>query len=263
MKGAILYFSLTGNTKLACEYISQKTAGIDFEIFNMRDSCPNLSDYQIVGFATFASEFKVAAYVRSFIGNMKMIKDKPAFVFTTYGRDNGCATRVLADMLSDKGFRIVAEHSLNTPENYPPIIRKEHGHVDNPTPEQMASFDRFIKDLADVCKQIDSGLNIKSITIPAELRYRIMSKISSRKMMQSMMGNKQVDKALCIKCGLCAAVCPYGAISASGYPTFDESKCVGCFACYNRCPKKAIFTKDFQQFANYSEPLPQFVEKLK
>jgi menaquinone-dependent protoporphyrinogen IX oxidase len=82
LKGVILYFSLTGNTRLACEYIKNKVTGIDFELADMRDAKPDLSGFAMVGFAAFASEFKVARFVKNYIKNMAVCQ-KPAFVFTT------------------------------------------------------------------------------------------------------------------------------------------------------------------------------------
>ena len=56
----------------------------------------------------------------------------------------------------------------------------------------------------------------------------------------------QVDEAKCRKCGLCAGVCPAGAISGERKVTafhIDPAKCVKCGACEDRCPFKAISKK--------------------
>lgn len=51
-----------------------------------------------------------------------------------------------------------------------------------------------------------------------------------------------VDRALCIKCGICATYCPIQCISrdAEGYYTPDFDYCKACGVCMNECPKKAI-----------------------
>ena len=262
MKGAIIYFSNTGNTKLACERIKGKIKNAEIDLFNMRDGYPDLSSYGIVGFATYSSEFKVAKYVFDYMKDIPEVHDKPAFVFTTYGRNNGSSCAVLAQLASKKGFRIVAEHALNTPENYPPVIRMEHGHVENPTTEQVAEFDAFIDVISAIALKLTNGENVPEHKVTSKFIYSIFRNLTSRWLMQKLMGNKKVRKDLCVKCGICVRACPYNAVSMKEYPTFDESKCEGCFACYNHCPKKAIYTKLFKQYANYPRPLPEVVKKL-
>lgn len=56
------------------------------------------------------------------------------------------------------------------------------------------------------------------------------------------MGVAEVDKDICVKCGLCVMKCPRQAITklAGGFPKVDTDMCVGCGACQNGCPVSAI-----------------------
>ncbi|PKK86261.1 MAG: iron-sulfur cluster-binding protein [Thermoplasmata archaeon HGW-Thermoplasmata-1] len=47
----------------------------------------------------------------------------------------------------------------------------------------------------------------------------------------------------CVKCGLCAGVCPANAITMSPYPVIDAKKCISCYCCHESCPKAAIRLK--------------------
>ena len=47
----------------------------------------------------------------------------------------------------------------------------------------------------------------------------------------------------CIKCGVCAAVCPVSAMHlASSQMVIDPEVCIDCGACIAECPQGAILT---------------------
>ena len=54
MKGIILYYSGSGNTRLACQYIAKNITGMEFDLFNVvKETNPEFKLYGLVGFATF------------------------------------------------------------------------------------------------------------------------------------------------------------------------------------------------------------------
>jgi uncharacterized protein (DUF362 family)/NAD-dependent dihydropyrimidine dehydrogenase PreA subunit len=53
----------------------------------------------------------------------------------------------------------------------------------------------------------------------------------------------EVNKEKCIKCGICAKLCPVQCITLKPYPTFDRNVCIKCYCCHEHCPQGAIFLK--------------------
>jgi heterodisulfide reductase subunit A len=107
-------------------------------------------------------------------------------------------------------------------------------------PVEFASDGLFICGLAHYPKSLDESISQamaaagRAATVLAKPSIQISPLVS------------QVDAEQCIGCGLCAEVCPFGAINleeveGKGYrATNIPASCKGCGLCAASCPKKAI-----------------------
>jgi hypothetical protein len=127
MKGVILFYSGTGNTALACQYLARRLPPrlecVDVTLPRRVD----LAGMDVVGFATATDFWGVPQAFETFVAGLPLQDGKPAFVFNTYGAASGKTLRILAELVGARGFDVLAGHSLRMPESYPPMIAAKMG----------------------------------------------------------------------------------------------------------------------------------------
>jgi ferredoxin len=262
MRGVICYYSGTGNTRLACEYVARHVQAVTFDLLDITGQATvDLAPYEVVGFACFADFWGPSQLMGEFIARLPRVSDKLAFALTTHGGLGGPTLRLLRRLVQGKGFRVVGGHALHTPENYPPMIARGATYADAPSPRELAAFSRFVAALeqhlaarqrGDKPLRVGSGVGLLELLLPAFPRSKARKD----------MGRKYVDEALCTECGLCREGCPYGAITLDPKPIFNQDKCWGCWRCYSRCPQQAIYTAKLRGKAQRPHPLEALREKL-
>lgn len=261
MKGIIYYYSSTGNTALAVEYLKKQVSNIEIDLCNIAiDEILDANIYDIVGFASFAEYLGPPTLMNNFIENMNTQEGKPAFVLNTYGGFSGPTLTEFGRQVELKGFKLVSGFSLNMPMNYPPM-RRRGKHSDNaPTPKDIAKYDGFIKQLELLISRIDSGETLKSINRGISLK-KLVPRVP-RTQAKKDYGKQTIDKDRCVNCGTCARVCGYKAIEMNPSPEIDHGKCNGCWACYNMCPKQAIYVKSYKGEHQYKGPSQELINKF-
>lgn len=259
MRGLICYYSGTGNTKLACEAIARKTEDIDFELFDItREGTPELADVSLIGFATWADFFNPPQRMKTFLESLPQQEGIPAFVFNTYGSISGRTLPSLDRWTSNRGFHVIAGHSLHTSENYPPLIKYGLTSKNSPSSRELTHFANFILHLDELARMMADGKAVPGYRCGLLRFMPALSRTHSRKSM----GEKHVDADACTECGICRDRCPYGAITLDPKPVFDQSRCYGCWACYNHCPTQAIYTKKIRNIPQYAHPNDELKKKL-
>jgi ferredoxin len=262
MKAGIFYYSSTGNTQLACQYFAQRIRNVEFDLGNIINrNGANLTGYDVVGFATATQHMGVPYLLADFINGLSQQQNKPAFVFNTYGAMSGRTLKNLAKLVTDRGFNVIAGHSLLAPENYPPFILKGWANENAPNEEELAKFQQFITTLEQRLETVRTGQSVASAKIKIGFFNSLMRPASPAKSRRKM-GDLFLDEAACTECGTCADGCPYEAIDLNPKPVFNLNRCHGCWTCFNHCPEQAIYTQKIRGQGQYSCPLPQFIAKM-
>lgn len=230
----IFYFSATGNSLHAAKRIANATGD---RIISVTECLKNgtfdftADDGETIGFISPVYNFGLPITVIDFIKQLNLVHSG-GYVFTlvTYGGFSGGASKMMKDLLKDKGIRTDAQYSVRMPDTWTPVY-------DLSDKERVRETNRKadIKIGGIICKiNKKSKGNRDSRRIPFGDKfyggYDKMRRTSSLSVSSN-----------CIGCGLCAEQCPVKAIEIrNGKPVWIKEKCAMCLGCLHRCPEFSI-----------------------
>ena len=118
----------------------------------------------------------------------------------------------------------------------------------------MQPFRVFSMTALDIAYRTDVGTDA---TLHALVFLYMKPLVGDEHLLKESAHNKRfhVEKDKCVKCGICANVCPVGDIKGGHgeYPEWLHHKdCLTCFTCYHHCPHHAIeFGRQTQKKGQY------------
>lgn len=283
----IFYFSGTGNTKWAASKLAAATREDLISIapyMRADDSSHNLAEPFILkenerlGFVFPVHGWRVPKLVREFICKMKIqrepsdasaenkakaddsLKNRPfTYCVCTAGDSIGLTIENLNEVISQNPSlqalgitEVSSSYSLIMPESY---IGLPFMDVD-PKEREIRKKKNAAQELAVVCEEIfdqKEGIN-RLVKGPIPWFF---TKVVGGFFENVLITDKRfhVEKDRCVKCGICANVCPVGDIKGGHgeYPVWLHHKdCLTCFTCYHHCPHHAIeFGKQTQKKGQY------------
>lgn len=259
MKGIIYYYSLTGNTRLACQYLARQAEAADFELQDIRRAERlDPQAYDVCGFACSTDFMRPPRLMDAFIRELPMQDRKPAFILNTNAGMPGRTLPIMNEWLTRRGFLVFAGHALLAPESYPPLRAIGLSHDGQPNQADLAKFNGFVADLDRSLKHGLQGLQ------PAHFEVGRLNDLYVRGFgpkAPRVRSKRRLRPELCSECGLCARECPYQAITLDPKPRFDMDKCGECWACYNRCPEQAVYVRPWRR-SRYRRPSRDYQRKL-
>lgn len=263
MKALICYFSNTGNTKLVSSYLSVFLDNIQCSLWDMnQNKYPPLEKYDLVGFASPVEFFGLPKFIYDWFADLPLLlKPKPAFLLLTFGNIAGTSILQLRTLVGEKGFKIIAGHTLHMPDNFPVSRMKGFKATNSPNKQELMRFQLF----ASILKELIESMKEDHEILEASFKLSLMNyffNIPDRYAAKRSMGFKFINEEICTQCSLCSKECPYNAIEMNKFPEFIEELCYGCWRCYNICPTNAIFTNKIKNKGYYSGPNQILLDKF-
>ena len=286
----IFYFSGTGNTKWAASKLAAATREDLISIapyMRADDSSHNLAEPFILkenerlGFVFPVHGWRVPKLVREFISKMKILREpsdasvgnkaktddclkNPPFAYCvcTAGDSIGLTIENLNEVISQNPSlqalgiaQVSSSYSLIMPESY---IGLPFMDVD-PKEREIRKKENAAQELTVVCEEIFDRKEGISRLVKGPIPW-FFTKVVGGFFENVLITDKRfhVEKDRCVKCGICANVCPVGDIKGGHgeYPVWLHHKdCLTCFTCYHHCPHHAI------EFGNQTQKKGQYYFK--
>ncbi len=239
----IFYFSGTGNTRWAAQQLSKATREQLIYIPNhpTGDISPELSEGERIGFCFPVHGWRPPMLVRKFISRLRLQSAGHfTYALCTAGDNIGETIEILEKDLQQVDVRLDAAFSLIMPESYvglPFMDVDTDGNEQakkSQATERLREFTPLIVNRTKGVRRLDKG------------RWpRINSRIIGGFFTRHLITDKpfHVDGERCVKCGLCATVCPvHDILGGHGQmPQWrHDGSCLTCFTCYHHCPQHAI-----------------------
>ena len=287
----IFYFSGTGNTKWAASKLASATHEdlISIAPYMRADDSSHtlaepfiLKENERLGFVFPVHGWRVPKLVREFIGRMKVQRadseaagnsasaeskaltasagSRPfAYCVCTAGDSIGLTIENLNEVISQNPSlqalgitEVSSSYSLIMPESY---VGLPFMDVD-PKEKEIRKKSKSAQELAVICEEIFDRKEGVNRLVKGPIPW-FFTKVVGGFFVNVLITDKRfhVEKDKCVKCGICANVCPVGDIKGGHgeYPEWLHHKdCLTCFTCYHHCPHHAIeFGKQTQKKGQY------------
>lgn len=252
MKGIVLYFSGTGNTKFIANRIAEEFEknGCEIDIFSIEEKIDlnNFNyDYLILGFPKYF-EYIPKNFIEYLDDNLNnSSKEVKTMIFST-GKDRvKTYFHELEKKLLDKNYKVIVTKNFKMPDSY--TLSKTYKKI---TRQDIRKI--YDDSLAEVKETVlnflmDSTIKEEINEIKASI-YKVLYKFKTKDLYKNSL-DFSVNLS-CDQCNLCVNICPTKNIENIGEVIKFRDNCILCCRCVNACPKNAILYKE-KEHSQYKE----------
>lgn len=259
IKIIIYYFSGTGNNLYASRQISDRIPGtVVRPVSDLSDNKVIDASYDWIGFIGPSYYSHIPPFMMDCMRNVQYTAAQKIFTVCACAGNRGMALQDMRQMINDSGKETSLEYMMIQPGSY--IL-------------SYGAFPRIYQRLTVWLTRHKSTRIARDIVSDRKRRnvrpglfYRQSDEVRLQKNIAEygQRGSKFKINDKCVKCGLCAKVCPVSNISLeNGKITFGDH-CNQCMACIQWCGQHAIFCspKDIKR-KRYHHPEIQLSDMVK
>lgn len=241
MKGAIVYFSGTGNTEFVAKNFKKEfeKRNIECILIDVSKKTKIVDDYNFYVFGCPIHSDIFPDYFIDFINNnIKHGNNRKCIVFSTEASSSAAGAEYLSEILIKKDFEIMAKILIKMPQNFYIVGFKK-------TPDKECEIlknnaQEYVKYVVDSFLKDKKVLNNVSKTrvVFGKTVYKIFKKYA----LSWAKDKLTVNMSLCVKCQKCVKNCPTKNIILDETIKF-KNQCICCQRCIHNCPVNAFYYK--------------------
>lgn len=247
----VCYFTASGN----CLYVAKRIGGTLLSIPQlMKQDSIEIAD-DAVGIVCPVYAVEMPMMVKEFLQKAK-IKTEYFFFVYTFGMGYAEAFAHVELTCRDKSLKLSYINAIQMVDNYLPGFEMQN-QIDTLPKKNVEG--QLKKLLADIESRADTPVKINAAVKAQMAMYQ---KMLAKRILRKDTAQEYIVTDDCVRCGICAKVCPANNITVSDKVRFAD-RCEVCYACLHNCPQNAIHMKNEKsavRFRNEHISLKEIIE---